>query len=250
MVRKSSEYAKRDGKCAEDEYFFAEQNARLVQNAEEYYRSMFRGRVSSWNLRDRHMVESVEALVGHLRKRVPETKVVLWAHNSHLGDARATQMGEEGEWNVGQLIRQAHGDDAFLVGFSTHTGTVAAASEWDAPVEQKRVRPSLPDSYERVFHDAGFPDFLLPLRGGRRGGRTGSEAMERAIDLLHRPRLQRAIGVIYRPETERVSHYFEARLPEQFDALIHFDVTTAVTPLERVPGWHSVEVPEAFPSGL
>jgi erythromycin esterase-like protein len=244
LLRRRAEYTRRDGLSAEDEYFEAEQNARLVRNAEEYYRSMFRGRMSSWNLRDRHMVETINALVGHLSRRNPQTKVVIWAHNSHLGDARATEMGRAGEWNVGQLIREDHEGDAFLIGFTTHTGTVAAATDWDASVERKSVRPSLPDSYERAFHDAGIPAFLLSLQAGTRLDRGG------AADLLRPRRLERAIGVIYRPETERLSHYFHAALPDQFDAVIHFDETTAVTPLELVPGWHSAEMPEAFPSGL
>ncbi len=206
----------------EDELFHAQQNARLVKNAEEYYRSMFSRRDSSWNLRDCHMADTLDALLAHFG---PDTKAVVWEHNSHIGDARATQMGAEGEWTVGQLVRERRGDDAFLLGFTTHTGTVAAASEWDAPVEHKQVRPSLPESYEAVFHATGIPRFYLPLRKGA------------AREALMEPRLERAIGVIYAPRTERVSHYFEAVLPEQFDAVIHWDETRAVEPLDRPPGW-------------
>ena len=145
LRRRAAEYARRDGRVAEDEFFYAEQNARLARNAEEYYRSMFQGRVSSWNLRDRHMVETLVELVSHLdRTTGRSTKVVLWAHNSHLGDARATEMGERGELNLGQLVRERHGSDAVLVGFTTYDGTVTAAADWDAPAEQKRVRPALP----------------------------------------------------------------------------------------------------------
>src|SRR6266511_344768 len=160
---KAADYARRDGRIALDEYFSAEQNARLVQNAERYYREMFRGRVSSWNLRDAHMVETAEALARHLESVGERPKIVIWAHNSHLGDARATEMGERGEWNIGQLLREKHGREVFSVGFTTDTGTVTAASEWDGPAERKRVRPALPGSYEAVFHALDLPRFLLPF---------------------------------------------------------------------------------------
>ena len=238
LQRRAGELANRGGQTAEDEYFYAEQNARLVKNAEEYYRSMFRGRVSSWNLRDRHMAETLEQLVAHLERRGKRAKIVVWAHNSHLGDARATEMGEGGEWNVGQLVRERHGDAAFLVGFSTHSGTVTAADDWDEPPGLKRVRPGLPGSYEALFHAVDLPRFLLPLRG--------NDNADLLADLRVR-RLERAIGVIYRPETERWSHYFHAQLPDQFDALLHFDETRAVEPLEPGTGWAAGELPETFP---
>jgi erythromycin esterase-like protein len=222
-----------------DDFFDAEQNARLVKNAEEYYRSMFRGRRSSWNLRDTHMVETVDALVAYLARQGREPKIVLWAHNSHLGDARATEMGRHGELNVGQLIRQKYGESAILVGFTTYTGTVTAATEWDEPGEKKRVRPALAESYERAFHDAEVPGFFLPLNNGARD-----------LRLFSAPRLERAIGVIYRPETERVSHYFEADLPGQFDAVYHFDETRAVEPLEKPERWTNEEPPETYPTGI
>lgn len=240
LQRHAAELAKRDGRAAEDEHFYAEQNARLAKNAEAYYRAMFRGRVSSWNLRDRHMAETLDALVAHLDRAGGKTKVVVWAHNSHLGDARATQMGAEGEWNLGQLVREAHGRESVLIGFSTHSGTVTAASDWGAPAERKRVRPGLAGSYEALFHDAAGAEpglrFLLTLRGGGQ-----------VADRLREPRLQRAIGVIYRPETERFSHYFHARLADQFDALLHFDETSALEPLERTAGWEAGEAPETYP---
>ncbi len=239
LQRRTDEYAQRDDHLAEDEFFYAEQNARLVKNAEEYYRSMFRGRVSSWNVRDRHMAETLDRLVAHLDQQGGHTKVVVWAHNSHLGDARATDMGEQGELNVGQLVRERYDNDAVLVGFSTYSGTVTAASNWDAPAERKRVRPALPDSYEALFHNTGLSRFLLTLRGDNE-----------AVVGLCEPRLERAIGVIYRPETERLSHYFYATLPAQFDVVIHFDQTRAVEPLERTSQWNAGEVPETFPSGL
>lgn len=238
LRRGAAEHALRDGRIAEDDYFYAEQNARLVRDAERYYRTMYHGEVSSWNLRDRHMAETLDALVGFLGRRGPAAKVVVWAHNSHLGDARATQMGARGEWNVGQLVRERYGRDAVLVGFTTYEGTVTAASNWGAPAERKRVRPALPDSYEALFHDAGPERFLLTWREGDRAA------------ALRQPRLERAIGVIYRPETERASHYFPARLPAQFDAVLHFDRTQAVEPLERTAAWEVGEVPETFPSGV
>jgi erythromycin esterase-like protein len=231
--------AERDGRVPEDELFYTEQNARLVRNAEEYYRTMFRGRVDSWNLRDRHMSETLEALIGHLARGGRRARVVVWEHNSHIGDALATEMGQLGEWNIGQLTRQRLGDQSMLIGFTTYSGTVTAASDWDAPAERKRVRPALPESFEALFHTVGIPDFLLPLRGNAR-----------LAEALEKPRLERAIGVIYRPESERVSHYFEARIPQQFDAVIHLDDTSAVEPLDWSAGWAEGEPPETFPTGL
>jgi erythromycin esterase-like protein len=236
LRRRASEYASRDGRVAEDDYFQAEQNARLVQNAEEYYRAMFRGRVSSWNLRDTHMADTLEALIHHHAKQRRSDKLVVWAHNSHLGDARATQMGRDGELNLGQLARERHPGQSFLIGFSTHTGTVTAATDWDAPAECKSVRPSLAGSCERLFHDTGQGRFLIL-------------SPKDVPTLLHR-RLQRAIGVIYRPDTERQSHYFDARVGEQFDAILHYDVTRAVEPLEPGGLWDRSEPPETYPSGV
>jgi erythromycin esterase-like protein len=233
---RAAEFVSRDGRLAEDLAFHAEQNARLVKNAEEYYRTMFRGRVSSWNLRDRHMVEMLDALVDHLDRHGRRTKVVVWAHNSHLGDARATEMGDAGEWNVGQLVRERHGSDAVLIGFTTHSGTVTAASDWGSPAVTKQVVQSLPGSYERLFHDTAINRFWLNLRDD-----------ELLSGLLRPPRLERAIGVIYRPESERVSHYFQARLADQFDAVIHLDETTAITPLERFAPLPEHELPETYP---
>jgi erythromycin esterase-like protein len=163
---------------------------------------------------------------------------VVWAHNSHLGDARATEMGRRGEVNVGQLVRERYGRDVFSIGFSTYDGTVTAASDWDAPAERKRVRPGLAGSYERTFHESGLGRFFVDL-----GEREVATALRGAL-------LQRAIGVIYRPQTERWSHYFEARLPEQFDAMIHLDNTTALTPLDRSAGWDEGEPPQTWPSGM
>jgi erythromycin esterase-like protein len=237
LRRRAAEYANRDGRIAADEYFFAEQNARLVRNAEEYYRAMFGGRVESWNLRDTHMMETLEALLAHVHQTTGQARAVVWAHNSHLGDARATQMGDSGELNLGQLVRQKHGMQAFLIGFTTHTGTVTAASDWDAPAQRKRVRPSMEGSYERLFHDTEMNRFFLLLR-------------ERAVrEALQDSRWERAIGVIYRPQSERVSHYFRASLPDQFDAVLHIDQTTALAPLER---WAQDEIdpPDTYPTGI
>ncbi|MFL5802540.1 MAG: erythromycin esterase family protein [Roseiflexaceae bacterium] len=236
VQRRAMEYARRDGRVAEDESFHAEQNAHVVKNAEAYYRSMFLEEVSSWNLRDRHMAETLEALRAHLERQGGHTKIAVWEHNSHLGDARATEMGQRGELNVGQLVRERYGRGAVLIGFTTHHGTVTAASDWGAPAERKRVRPALAGSYEALFHATGIPRFLLTLR-------DGGEASAGLRD----PRLERAIGVIYRPETERASHYFWARLVDQFDAVLHFDETQAVEPLERSAEWEVGEVPETFP---
>jgi erythromycin esterase-like protein len=239
LQRKASEYARMDGRVAEDELFFAEQNARLIKNAEQYYRTMFGGRVSSWNLRDRHMFQTLEALDGHLSRYGRQPKIVVWEHNSHLGDARATEMRTRGELNVGQLVRERHGGDAVLVGFTTYTGTVTAANDWDAPADRKQVRPALPGSYEALFHETGVAQVLLAIRNN-----------ETASKYLSEPRLERAIGVIYRPESERISHYFYVRLPEQFDAVIHFDQTRAVEPLERTARWERGELPETYPVGV
>jgi erythromycin esterase-like protein len=237
LRRRAADYATRDGRIAADEYFYAEQNARLVRNAEEYYRAMFGGRVESWNLRDTHMMETLKALLAHARQTAGDARAVVWAHNSHLGDARATYMGAMDELNLGQLVRQEHGLEAFLIGFTTHAGTVTAASNWDEPAQRKRVRPSMVGSYERLFHESGVDRFLLLLR---------EDPLREA---LRDERLERAIGVIYRPESERLSHYFGARLSEQFDAVIHVDQTSALEPLER---WahDEVDLPETYPSGI
>ena len=222
-----------------DEAFHAQQNARLVRNAEEYYRTMFKARVSSWNLRDSHMVETLVALEAHLTVAGTPPRIALWAHNSHLGDASATEMADRGEWNVGQLVRDRYARDAVLVGFSTHRGWVTAASNWDEPAQRKRVRAGLAGSWEDVFHRTGVPEFLLPLRD--------DEALR---SLVASRRLQRAIGVIYRPETERQSHYFHTRLDQQFDAIVHIDETTSLEPLEVGVAWRNREAPETYPSGI
>jgi len=235
VVKMLAELQKRSAGDGEDA-FSAAQNARLARNAEAYYRSMFGSRIASWNLRDRHMAETLEGLLDHLGKG---SRIVVWAHNSHLGDARATEMGDEGELNVGQLVRERFGSASLLVGFTTYYGTVTAAHEWDGAAERMPVVPSLAGSVEAIFHEVGLPRFFLPLRD------PGE-----ALGALREPRLERAIGVIYRPATERASHYFSARIAEQFDAVVHLDRTRAVEPLDRVERWTPLEPPESFPTGM
>ncbi|HVO88301.1 MAG TPA: erythromycin esterase family protein [Casimicrobiaceae bacterium] len=239
LQRRSIEYLKRDGREAEDEAFFAEQNARLVRNAEEYYRAMFYGNVRSWNLRDRHMAEMLDALAAYLTRRDGYARIAVWAHNSHLGDARATEMSRRGELNLGQLVRERYAHDALLVGFTTHHGFVTAASEWGGAAERKSVRAALEGSYEALLHATGLKRFMLRFR---REGPTPEALQER--------KLERAIGVIYLPQTERMSHYFHVELARQFDAVIHFDQTSAVEPLERTARWERGELPETYPSGV
>ena len=244
LQQSADAYARRNGRVARDALFFAEQNARLVRNAERYYRAMFLGPALSWNLRDRHMTEMLEALAIFLDldgKRSPAVpaKMVVWAHNSHLGDARATEMSERGEVNVGQLVRVRNPITTKLVGFTTYDGTVTAASDWDRPAERKVVRPALDGSYEALFHEVGYRRFLLDLTED-----------SPARGALMTPRLERAIGVIYRPETERLSHYFHSVLARQFDVVLHYDTTRAVEPLERTGIWERGELAETYPSAL
>lgn len=234
-------YAQHDGIAGFDEAFYAEQNARVAKNAENYYRAMFYGRDESWNLRDTHMADTLDALSAHLEKRRgAPAKIVVWAHNSHIGDARATEMGEHGQLNLGQLVRERHGEDAtFLLGFTTYTGTVTAASEWDNPAELKKVLPARSDSFEAVLHELGMPQLLLPIRG-----------RAALANHLASRRLERAIGVIYLPRSERLSHYFYTDLSRQFDALIHIDKTRALKPLDALSEITQEEVPETYPSGI
>jgi protein-L-isoaspartate(D-aspartate) O-methyltransferase len=231
ILHKQSDYSAHDG----ERFMDAVQNARLVTDAERYYRIMYYGSRASWNLRDTHMFETLKTL---LEFHGPESKAIVWAHNSHVGDAAATEMSARGEYNIGHLCRQEFGDGVYSIGFGTHSGTVAAASDWDGPMEVKEVLPSLEQSYERLCHETGRPRFLLPLRG-----RSTAEVRDR----LATPRLERAIGVIYRPETELASHYFQAVLPAQFDEYIWFDESRAVTPFatKELEG-----LPDTYPFGL
>lgn len=239
MQHSSLRYARMDGLVALERFFDAEQNARVVMDAEEYYRTMFRGAVSSWNLRDQHMMETLVALEEHLSRGKSPAKMVIWAHNSHIGDARATSMGRSGEWNIGQLVRERYGPECRNIGFTTYSGTVTAATDWDGAAERKRVRPGRSDSYEGLLHDVGIPAFSLMLAKG-----------SQVADGLSEPMLERAIGVVYRPETELASHYFQAALSSQFDAVIHCDETRAVEPLEPVGARPDGEPAETFPSGV
>lgn len=224
-------YEAKDG----EDFFEAAQNARTVHAAEQYYRVMYRGSAESWNLRDRHMFNTLRTVMD---RRGPDAKAVVWAHNSHIGDASATAMGWRGEFNIGELCRTAFGDQAALIGFGTDRGTVAAADDWGAPMRVMSVLPARPDSYERVFRQTGVSRSLTDLRNPRSAS---------AREILSVPRLERAIGVVYRPETELYSHYFEAILPDQFDALVWFEETRAVTPLaDGKPSG----VPDTYPFGL
>lgn len=231
LLKNRLEYSCKDG----EQFFNAEQNARLIINAERYYRTMYYAENNSWNQRDQHMFETLQAVLAF---KGPTSKAVVWEHNSHIGDARATQMSAGGEFNIGQLIRQKYGNAAYLIGFGTDHGTVAAASEWGGPMEIKQVQPAHIDSYESIFHKVHTDNFLLPLT---------QSLQEITRQKLLTERLERAIGVIYRPETELQSHYFYASLPRQFDEYIWFDETRAVEPLTRET---TGGMPETFPFGL
>lgn len=239
LHRSALRYARMDGLVALERFFDAEQNARVVKDAEEYYRTMFRESVSSWNLRDQHMMQTLDTLIEYLDARQRDSKIVIWAHNSHVGDARATQMGRGGEWNIGQLVREKYGDESRNIGFTTYTGTVTAASEWDGPAERKQVRPARADSYEGLFHLVGMPAFSLNLKEDAH-----------VFNGLRKRMLERAIGVVYRPASELASHYFQASLSEQFDGIIHLDQTRAVEPLEPIGTGAFGEPAETFPSGI
>jgi erythromycin esterase-like protein len=219
LRRRARECALRDGRIVEDECFHVEQNARLALNAERYCRAMFHGRDAAWNLRDTHMADTLDALIRYLRSRGRPGKVVVWAHNSHLGDARATEMGARGEINLGQIIRERHPGDSVSIGFTTFDGTVTAAGEWDAPAEPKDVRPALRGNVEDVLHRTGHERFLIRMD-------------DPGLSTLRAPLLERAIGVVYLPLNERASHCFHARAAAQFDFLIHIDRTHALEPLE------------------
>ena len=241
MNRNATEYLSTDGLLAEDELFYAQQNAMTVRNAEAYYRGMFSGRVTSWNMRDKHMAQTLHALQAHLdRHDGPEpARIVVWAHNSHVGDARATEVSADGQLTIGQLAREHYGQDCRLIGFSTHSGTVTAATDWGGVAEHKVVRPALPGSIEELLHETGKPAFIVAMHDG-----------SPAAAALEVVRLGRAIGVIYRPETERQSHYFHVRPSDQFDAMIHIDVTSALEPLEPTSVWVAGQNPETYPTGL
>jgi len=241
MYRNAVEYLVPDGQSAEDELFYAQQNALTVRNAEEYYRGMFAGRVTSWNMRDKHMATTLNALIAHLDRHpsAEPARIVVWAHNSHVGDARATEVSADGQLTIGQLVREQYGPACRLIGFSTYRGTVTAASDWGGVAECKTVRPALAGSIEELLHNTGKGDFIVPMHDNSPGAG--------ALDVV---RLGRAIGVIYLPETERQSHYFHVRPSDQFDAMIHIDSTRAVEPLETTSSWVAGRNPETYPTGL
>jgi erythromycin esterase-like protein len=223
LMHNRSRYLAEDEVLAEDEFFLAEQNARLEPGAEAYYRTLYRGGVPSWNLRDWHLMDTLQALTRHLTSRHEDVRLVVWAHSSHLADARYSSLGRQGEWNLGQLVREEYGDAAFLIGFTTWCGEVTAAADWNAAAQRMPVRPALLGSYEDLFHRAGLGRFTLPIRGG-----------EDALATLGRERLERMIGVVYRPSAEAGSEYVACDLVRQLDAVVHLDVTTALEPVDTV----------------
>ncbi|OGB84751.1 hypothetical protein A3F66_01160 [candidate division TM6 bacterium RIFCSPHIGHO2_12_FULL_32_22] len=235
LQQNSYSYLKQDGFIKQEELFCAQQNAEVVKDAENYYQSIFFANSNiSWNIRDTHMLNTLKAIYEHQNDQGKNAKIVVWAHNSHIGDSRATQFAQQGQVNIGQLARQNFSkENVFLLGFSTYNGTVSAASDWGAPVERKNVRAALEESYESYFHTFDHSDLLI---------------FSDKLDI--KPMLQRAIGVIYRPETERWSHYFMADLKNQFNAMIHYDNTMAVEPLEKSAEWERGEMPETYPFGL
>ncbi|RYY76287.1 MAG: erythromycin esterase family protein [Gammaproteobacteria bacterium] len=242
LRNKSLVYSKPGDKISEDDQFQAEQNALLIKSAESYYRQMFNNRANVWNLRDTHMIETLDNLHNHLSsrsKKSGQVKIAVWEHNSHLGDARATYMRNAAQHNVGQLARERYSDDYVLIGFTTYNGTVTAASEWDGPAERKKIRPALAGSIEDIFHKTELQNFYLRLTG---------LANKKIQSLFDEKKELRAIGVIYRPETERASHYFSCQLANQFDAIIHYDETYALEPLDSTSEWtHGEE--STFPFG-
>lgn len=240
LQRRAVDNLRADGRNAENERFHAERNAWSVRNAEHYYRAMYQGNVRSWNLRDGHMADTLDALIDHLeRRRDDSARVVVWAHNSHVGDAHATEYGARGQLTLGHLVRQRHRDRCRLIGLTTHHGTVTAAREWGGTAERRIVRPALAGSIEELFHEIGEDSFFL---------RTTAD--DTVADALRDVRLERAIGVIYLPKSERDSHYFHARPSDQFDAVVHIDTTRALEPLETTSVWVDGERPETYPTSL
>lgn len=243
LRNKSLIYAKPDNFISEDDQFQAEQNAHLIKSAESYYRQMFNNRANIWNLRDNHMIETLDELYKHLlgrNKKDKKIKIAVWAHNSHIGDARATYMYHAAQYNLGQLARERYGDDCVLIGFTTYTGTVTAASEWDGPAERKNIRAAASDSTENIFHKTDLKNFYFYL---------ADPANKEIVNLFSKKKAQRAIGVIYRPEAERASHYFSCEPARQFDAIIHYDETNALEPLDPASEW-IVGEKNTFPSGI
>jgi len=235
----ASLFIQQDKGVEADEYFQIVQNAHLIKSAEAYYRNMFKEEVSTWNLRDKHMFDTLQNIQSYLSKKISKpAKIIIWAHNSHIGNAKATEMGKSGEFNIGQLVKESYGEKSFSIGFTTYSGTVRAASNWGDEGKIKCINPGLATSYEHLFHSTNLENFILALNNSE------------LCTILRKPRLERAIGVIYKPETERMSHYFRATLPDQFDAVCHLDITTAIEPLLEKGSLEEEEVPDTFPSGL
>jgi erythromycin esterase-like protein len=208
------------GAAAAEAHFDAIRSAESVVAAEEYFRITYTG-ANAWNARDQRMARTVEEIAAHVQRLSGRPgKIVMWSHNTHSGDARATQAGRQGELNLGQLMKQQHGARAFSVGYFSYAGEVFAASQWDRPGKVYRMRDALPGSFSNLFHQTGIPAFLLLMPRG-----------SPIAQALGRSRLERAIGVIYVPDREREAHYFDAVLPEQFDAAIYYDRTSAVQPI-------------------
>jgi erythromycin esterase-like protein len=240
MQRMSWKYTEKDGALAGEEYFSAEHNAELVHSAEQYYRALYRGRPNTWNMRDRHMFKTLEKLSAHLEQKLDRpARIAVWAHNSHLGNAAATDMSNRGEINIGQLTAEKYEKESLRIGFSSSRGTVTAASDWDGLAETKVINEPMSGSYEQLFSRLKERHFFIDLR----------EKNEATRHLEHE-RLQRAIGVVYRPDTERLSHYFYANLPRQFDFMIHIDDTTALEPLSTIIQPQAKELDETYPYGL
>lgn len=227
-------------KISTEDAFYSEQNAQVIKNAENYYRALFIKEENTWNIRDSHMFDTLNMLINYynLKKNIDTPKIIIWAHNSHIGNSKATEMNLRGEYNIGELVKEKFGSNAISIGFTTYNGTVSAASDWHAPVERKILRNALPESYEYIFHATEIEKFFLILKNNK------------IKNILPKKLLERAIGVIYRPETERQSHYFYTDLAEQFDVIIHFDKTRALEPLEKTSRWLTGETPETYPSGL
>lgn len=220
LQKKKTEYLSKNNLGESEDLFYAEQNALVAKDAEQYYREMFNKRVKTWNLRDLHMADMVDAISQHVSKITGKAKTVVWAHNSHVGNALATEFSESGELSLGQMVLFRHWADSYLVGFTTYKGTVAATSEWGAEVEKKTLNPALEDSYEELFHNTDIKSFVLDLND-----------LSTNLEALKQNHLQRSVGVVYTPESERSSHYFNARLADQFHAVIHFDSTNAIEPI-------------------
>jgi erythromycin esterase-like protein len=238
--RRAAELIAKNGLAAEEDWFSAEQNALLIEDAERFYRAMFRERTTAWNQRDGHMAEALREIADFLQRKYQQSKIVVWAHNAHIGDGRAVTCGDGLKINLGQLVKEKFHAQAVSVGFTTYSGTVTAAADWwDSPPQRKPLLPAVEDSYEAVFHEVGFPRFMLNLR-----------EQNEAVFNLAAERPERTIGVIYRPETDALHAYTQARIARQFDALIHIDQTRAVEPIEHLAAWDTGEVPAMFPAGV